>query len=96
MNLQEITTALEGLSNWGLEGSNALTKQFDFKDFKEALEFVNKISEIAEKSKHFPNITIRQHIVILSLTTHETGEITGKDINLAKEIDSLTSPLNKI
>lgn len=89
MNLSEITTAMAGLNNWGLEG-NSLTKQFEFQDFMEALGFVNDVGQIAEKHQHHPNITIRYNIVILALTTHSSGELTEKDFEVAKEIDSLS------
>ena len=95
MNLQEITSAMEDLSNWGLEGSNSLTKQFEFIDFKESIEFVNKIAEVSEKAEHHPDITIRNNFVVLSLTS-DIGELTEKDFALAKDIDSITSPLNKV
>jgi 4a-hydroxytetrahydrobiopterin dehydratase len=91
MNLQEITKAMEGLENWGLNG-NAITKQFEFKDFREALEFVNKIGKTSEEHSHHPDITIRFNVVVLTLTTHSSGELTEKDFELAKAIDKLTTP----
>ena len=91
MNLGEITAKLEELSNWGLN-NNMITKQFEFQNFSEALNFVNQIGAIAEELNHHPDITIRYNIVTLTLTTHSSGELTEKDFDAAKAIDKLSIP----
>jgi 4a-hydroxytetrahydrobiopterin dehydratase len=88
MNLAEITEKMSELKAWSLEG-NVITKDFEFKDFKEALDFVNKIGEIAEKHEHHPDIVILYNKVRLSLTTHSAKELTEKDFEVAKEIDGI-------
>jgi 4a-hydroxytetrahydrobiopterin dehydratase len=90
MNLGEITSRLEEISNWGING-NTITKQFEFENFSEALDFVNKVGKIAELHAHHPDITIRYNIVVLSLTDHSTGELTEKDFVVAKAIDTIKS-----
>ena len=77
-------------SNWK-ENNNRLEKIFEFKNFVEAINFVNKIVPIAEKSQHHPNIEIFEYNKVkVMLTTHDKGNtITEKDIQLAKEIDKL-------
>ena len=95
MNLEEITSLIGELSGWGLNG-NMITKTFDFKSFPEAIDFVNKIAEIAEKHNHHPDITIRHTVVHLALTTHSAGGLTEKDFEVAKEIDLLTSGLKNL
>ncbi|MCH7568818.1 MAG: 4a-hydroxytetrahydrobiopterin dehydratase [Nanoarchaeota archaeon] len=88
MNLSEITKTMKELENWSLE-DNTIVKISEFKDFKEALDFVNKVGEIAEKHGHHPDIIINYNKVRLILTTHSSGGLTEKDFEVAKEIDSL-------
>lgn len=88
MPLGLITENLKKLDNWSLE-MNSIAKEFNFPGFKEALEFVNKIGEIAERREHHPDILISYNKVRLSLTTHSEGGLTSKDFELAQEIDKL-------
>lgn len=77
------------MNNWE-NNNNSLVKTFVFKGFVEAVDFVNKIVLIAEKSKHHPDIEIFSYKnVKIKLTTHEEGGVTEKDIELAKEIDKI-------
>lgn len=77
---------------WKTE-NDRLTKTFEFNNFSEALQFVNKIGEIAEDKKHHPDILLRDYkFVDISLTTHDEGyKITEKDVELAQLIDALYS-----
>lgn len=76
------------MNSW-TEENNSLTREFKFADFKQALEFVNKVGELAEKANHHPDIELGWGRVKVSLTTHSTGKVTDKDRTLAKQIDSL-------
>ena len=73
------------------EADNALRKTFKFLDFKEALAFVNKVGEIAERLQHHPNMCIENYNkVSISTTTHDNGNtITAKDRELTAEIDAV-------
>jgi len=72
------------------EKNKKLTKTYVFKDFNQALEFVNKIGKLAENKQHHPDILIHGYNkVTLTLSTHDKGCITEKDHELAKEIDKL-------
>lgn len=75
---------------WKTE-NDRLKKAFEFNDFSEALQFVNKIGELAENKKHHPDILLRDYkFVDISLTTHDNGnKITEKDVELAQLIDGL-------
>jgi len=75
---------------WKTE-NDRLKKAFEFNDFSEALQFVNKIGELAENKKHHPDILLRNYkFVDISLTTHDNGnKITEKDVELAQLIDGL-------
>lgn len=71
------------------EENNFLVKEFNFKNFKQALDFTNKIGQIAEEMDHHPDIKLSYGRVEVSLTTHSEGKITQKDHNLASKIDTI-------
>lgn len=67
----------------------AIIKEYTFKDFKQAVDFVNRVAELAEAADHHPDILIRYNKVRLTLSTHSAGEVTSKDFELAQKIDSM-------
>lgn len=83
---QETQDRLKNLSNWQYDGQQ-ISKQFAFTDFKEAMQFVNKVADLAESANHHPDITINYNKVTLFLSTHSEGGVTQKDINLASQIE---------
>ena len=85
----EITKKLSSLSGWAQEG-NQIAKQFQSKDFVEALAFVNKAGAEAEKMNHHPDIFIHSwNKVKITISTHSEGGITKKDFQLAEKIEGL-------
>ena len=75
------------LKDWHII-DDKLTKKYAFKDFKEAMQFVNKIAIIAEKMNHHPDIFISYNKVTLTIFTHEENKLTNRDFRLAREIDA--------
>lgn len=67
--------------------NSKLYKQFEFNDFAEALQFVNKVGELAEKANHHPDITFGWGYAEISLYSHDQNKISDKDYNLANKID---------
>ena len=84
----EIKEALPKVSNWKKRGAE-ITRTCKFKDFAEAMKFVNQVARAAEKANHHPDIDIRWNTVTLVLATHSEGGLTQKDFDLAKKIDGL-------
>jgi 4a-hydroxytetrahydrobiopterin dehydratase len=85
----EITKNISALSGW-MQEENQIAKLFQFKDFAEALAFVNKVGAEAEKMDHHPDIFIHSwNKVKITISTHSEGGITKKDIQLAEKIDGL-------
>jgi len=76
------------LTGW-IKLGDKIKKKFEFKDFVQAMGFINSIALLAERANHHPDIDIRWNKVQLVLSTHSEGGITQKDIALAKEIQSL-------
>ena len=86
--LNTINERMSKLRNWALDG-NSITKDKVFRNFKESIEFVNKVAEIAEKHNHHPTLLITYDSVRLTLTTHSAKGLTLKDFDVAEEIDKL-------
>ena len=80
---------LKEIRGWELvrEGTHKLRKEFTFKDFKEAMDFVNRVAEIAEQEGHHPNICIFYNKVKLELWTHAIGGLHENDFVLAAKIE---------
>ncbi|MGN6348496.1 MAG: 4a-hydroxytetrahydrobiopterin dehydratase [Candidatus Nitrosocosmicus sp.] len=66
-----------------------IIKSFKFSNFMDAIEFVNKIANVAEKVDHHPIITINWKTVKISLKSFDVNSITTRDISLAEEIEKL-------
>ena len=85
----EITKKLSSLSSW-VQEENQIVKLFQFKDFTEALSFVNKVGAEAEKMDHHPDIFIHSwNKVKITISTHSEGGITKKDFQLVEKIEGL-------
>ncbi len=86
----DIRELLDGVPGWSLR-DRAIEREFTFRNFEEAMEFVNKIAALANAEDHHPDILISYNKVHLTLTTHKAGGLTCKDfilgakINLAEE-----------
>lgn len=74
-----------------IEKNNRITKQFKFSDFKSALDFVNKVGDVADKANHHPDINLSWGLVEVSLTSHSEGKVTDKDLELSKKIDKINN-----
>lgn len=81
-----IVQALRQTPGWERAGTE-IKRTYRFKDFREALAFVNRAGELAERAGHHPDIDIRYSAVTLALTTHDAGGLTAKDFELARTID---------
>lgn len=88
MPLARIQQRMSELKEWSLEG-NSIAKEIQFKSFKEAIEFVNKVALLSEEKAHHPDILISYDKLRIVLTTHEENGITEKDFEMAKAIDNL-------
>lgn len=84
----EIQQFASQIPDWTVEGKELKLVKI-FKDFVEAIAFVNKLVEPAEIAGHHPDLVIFYNKVIVSLTTHDAGGLTDKDFALAKEILAL-------
>lgn len=79
---------LQNLNEWIFE-KNAIQKKFQFKNFSQALGFIVQVGVLAEKANHHPELFNVYNKVTIRLTTHDSGGVTNKDIELAKAIELL-------
>lgn len=86
----ERDAALSGLSGWSLvrEGK-AIERHFAFDDFVAAFGFMTRVALLAEKADHHPEWFNVYNRVEVTLTTHDAGGLSTRDIDLARAIDSL-------
>jgi len=85
---QEIESRLDG-SDWKREDSE-IVREWKFKDFAEAIAFVNRVAEAAEEANHHPDILVHGwNKARLSLTNHSAGGLTEPDFEMAGRFDAL-------
>ena len=82
----QVQEALKGVHGWELT-DGTITKLYKFKDFPEAVAFVNRVADLAEAADHHPDILILYNKVRLTLSTHSAGGLTEKDFDLARRVD---------
>ncbi|MBX5477082.1 MAG: 4a-hydroxytetrahydrobiopterin dehydratase [Clostridia bacterium] len=87
---EERSHQLAGLVGWE-DGGDEIRKRFAFSSFPQAMEFVAKVAELANRRNHHPDILIQYDKVTLILTTHREGGVTEKDIAFAQAVDALSS-----
>lgn len=85
---QEISAALAKLPDWELDG-NRIRRSFRFGNFVEAFGFMGSVALLAERADHHPEWSNVYNRVVIELTTHDAGGLTGRDFKLAGEIDAL-------
>jgi 4a-hydroxytetrahydrobiopterin dehydratase len=86
LNAAEIEEVLKIHPEWKLQGGK-LVREWTFKDFVEAMQFVNRVAALAEAAGHHPDIDVRYNRVLLGLVSHDAGGITKRDAAMANRID---------
>ena len=83
---QDVQARLGGLEGWERDG-DAIVRQFEFEDFVGSVDFVNRITPLAEAMNHHPDLAISWNKVTVTLSTHSEGGLTENDFELASKID---------
>ena len=79
-------------NGWTMSGDGrALERSYRFSDFSEAFAFLTRVAMHAEKVDHHPEFTSVWNRVDFRLTTHDSGGVTARDVELAKAINGLAS-----
>lgn len=89
LSSNDIQQALDSLKGWEFS-DDKIKKEFEFKDFSEALGFIVRVGLEAENKVHHPEIFNVYNTVKIQLSTHDAGDkVTQKDVDLAKAIESI-------
>lgn len=90
LTLGKAEELLKQTVDWQLDdGAKKISKRFKFKNFKDALAFVNKVGEVAEAEGHHPDIQLSWGKVMIELSTHSIKGLSENDFILAAKIDAL-------
>lgn len=81
---------LKKLDGWDIIDAHYLERKYKFKNFKQALAFVNQVGEVAEAEKHHPDIYFTWGKVTIQIMTHSIDGLTEADFILAAKIDCIT------
>lgn len=88
----ELAALQEQVQGWNVVGEHHITKAFKFPDFRKALEFTNRVGELAEEQGHHPDIYLAWGKVEVTTWTHKINGLTESDFILAAKIDRLHQP----
>lgn len=82
---------IKQITGWILlrDGTHKIHRMFTVKNFKEAIAFVNKVAELAEREGHHPDIKIIYNKVSLDLFTHAVGGLSENDFIMASKINKV-------
>jgi len=91
LSIDEATGRLGVSSQWATKDSRGglLTREFKFADFRQAFGFMTQVALLAEKLDHHPEWFNVYNKVQITLTTHDVGGISERDIQMAHMIDEL-------
>ena len=88
LSLEEVKILLLEIPGWQLQDNpSCLQREYKFKNFKQAMVFVNQVAEIAEDQKHHPDFQIIYNRVILKLNTHAIKGLSKNDFIVAAKIN---------
>ena len=79
----------DGFSDWHIDDTGKLAREFQFADFSEAWGFMSRVAMEAEKMNHHPEWFNVYNKVDVTLTTHDVGGLSSLDVKLAREFDLL-------
>jgi 4a-hydroxytetrahydrobiopterin dehydratase len=85
----ELAALAAQVKDWQLVGEHHIKKSFKFPDFRKALDFTNRVGELAEQQGHHPDIFLAWGRVDITIWTHKIDGLTESDFILAAKIDQL-------
>jgi 4a-hydroxytetrahydrobiopterin dehydratase len=88
---QELSSLHQQVPQWQVINEHHVTRKFTFPDFKTALDFVNRVGNLAEQQGHHPDILLVWGRVEITLWTHKIDGLTESDFIMAAKIDQLYS-----
>lgn len=86
---EELASLQKQVDGWNVVEEHHITKTFKFRDFREALKFVNRVGELAEEQGHHPDIFLAWGKAGITLWTHAIDGLTESDFIMAAKMDQL-------
>lgn len=87
MSDEDVALNLAEMDGWVFNPTKKeISKTYSFATFPEAIDFVARVADVAEEEEHHPDIDIRYTKVTLSLSTHESGCVSDRDVSVAKKL----------
>jgi 4a-hydroxytetrahydrobiopterin dehydratase len=86
---KELANLQKQVPQWQVVNEHHLTRNFTFPDFRKALDFVNRVGELAEEQGHHPNILLTWGRAEVTTWTHKIDGLTESDFIMAAKIDKL-------
>ena len=81
---------MKKIPEWDIdEKGKEISREVEFDDYMDSIDFVNGVAEVAEEAAHHPDIDIRWGVVTLRLASREHGGLTDADFDVAKRLDNL-------
>jgi 4a-hydroxytetrahydrobiopterin dehydratase len=84
----EILARLPMARGWDRHG-DMLVRSWQFPSFRRALEFVNQVGSLFEKSEHYPDLIVTYRTVRIEISTHDVGGLTERDFQLIAGINEI-------
>ena len=92
LSAEEIDAGLAELAGWAHDAeAKAIRRSLRFVDFSQAFGFMTEVALAAEKADHHPDWSNVWNRVEIALTTHDSGGVTRKDLDLARQIDRIAA-----
>lgn len=88
---QDLAKLHHGVPDWVVEKEHHIHREFRFPDFKQALDFVNRVGAVAEEQGHHPDILLAWGKAEITLWTHKIDGLTESDFIMAAKIDRVAN-----
>ncbi len=88
LDADTIRARLTELEGWEFTGRELL-RQFGFDTFRDAIDFVVRVADLADEADHHPDIHNSYNRVMISLTSHDVGGVSERDLSMARKIDAV-------
>ena len=77
------------MTDWPKDNQGRLSKEFNFKNYRQSFAFSSQVAMLSEKKNHHPTIILDYGKVVIKLVSHDVNEVTERDIDLANQIDKI-------
>jgi len=77
------------MTDWPKDNQGRLSKEFNFKNYRQSFAFTSQVAMLSEKKNHHPTIILDYGKVVIKLISHDVNEVTERDIDLANQIDKI-------